>query len=129
MDLAIEPDIYSPSISEAGNYVDKISPFKKGLRCPCGSRKDKIYDTVAMFSAHCKTKCHQKWLETINLNKANHFAENISLHETIQNQRLIISQLEKNLQTKSLTIDYLTQQLDNMRCSSASIVQNLIDFD
>ena len=24
MDLIVEPDIYSPSIDEAGNYIDKI---------------------------------------------------------------------------------------------------------
>ena len=75
MELATEPDLYSPSIDSLGNYIDKIPSFnniKHGLRCPCGSRKDKVYDTYSTFSAHTKTKTHQKWLNDLNLNKANH---------------------------------------------------------
>jgi hypothetical protein len=63
MELITEPDFYSPSISDNGNYIDKIPPFtnlKNGLRCPCGARKDKIYDTHSVFYSHIKTKCHQK---------------------------------------------------------------------
>jgi hypothetical protein len=63
MELTVEPDMYAPSIDPAGNYVDKIPPFntiKKGLRCPCGSRKDKIYETHKIFSSHINTKIHQK---------------------------------------------------------------------
>jgi hypothetical protein len=46
MELIVEPDIYQPSIDEAGNYIDKIPCTLKtnGLSCPCGSRKDKTYD-------------------------------------------------------------------------------------
>ena len=43
MELVVEPDIYTPSINDNGLYVDKVPPFnyiKKGLTCPCGSRKD-----------------------------------------------------------------------------------------
>ena len=47
MELVVESDIYSPSVDDKGNYVDKIPSFniiKNGLRCPCGTRKDKTYD-------------------------------------------------------------------------------------
>ena len=56
MELVIEPGIYSPSIDETGNYIDRIPKLSKneGINCPC-SRKDKIYN----FSQHMKTKCHQ----------------------------------------------------------------------
>ena len=63
MELVVEPDIYSPSIDDTGNYVDKVPSFriiKKGLICPCGSRRDKYYENYASFSMHTKTKNHQK---------------------------------------------------------------------
>ncbi len=88
MELVLEPDVYSPSIDENGNYIDKIPSFsliKKGLLCPCGSRKDKIYDSRAIFSSHIKTQMHTKWLSYLNLNKANYYIENEKLNETIQN--------------------------------------------
>ena len=36
MDLATIPETYSPSIDANGNYIDKIPPFKKGIKCVCG---------------------------------------------------------------------------------------------
>jgi hypothetical protein len=132
MDLVVEPDFYSPSIDQAGNYIDKIPSFniiKKGLFCPCGARKDKIYENHSMFSTHIKSKNHKKWLENLNLNKANYYIENEELKITINNQKLIIAKLEKDIQTKIMTIDYLTQQLaTNNRISNKS-VKNLLDFD
>jgi hypothetical protein len=124
MELIVQPDIYSPSIDDNGNYIDKIPSFYyiKGLNCPCGTRKDKSYDSYSCFSAHTKTKCHQKWLTNLNLNKANYYAENEKLKETVQNQRLIIAKLEKEIRTKIMTIDYLTQQI-------VKPTANLLDFD
>jgi len=130
MELTVEPDMYSPSINDAGNYVDKIPPFntiKKGLRCPCGSRKDKIYETHKIFSSHINTKIHQKWLTDLNLNRANYYVENEQLKTTIQNQRLIIAKLEKDVQNNMMTIGYLTQQLHKI--NAANTVTNLLDLD
>lgn len=129
MELVLEPDVYAPSMDEAGNYVDKIPSFhiiKKGLLCPCGSRKDKSYDTNSIFAAHIKTKTHQKWITGLNYNKINYYIENEKLVDTIQNQRLIIAKLEKDVGNKIMTIDYLTQQLNkNKTCVT---VTDLIDF-
>jgi len=132
MELVVEPDIYAPSINEIGQYVDKIPSFysiKKGLTCPCGSRKDKVYENYTSFSNHIKTKIHQKWLENLNLNKANYYIENEQLRETIQNQRIIIAKLEKDVQTKIMTIDYLTQQLQKKTEPQNYQTINLLDFD
>lgn len=130
MDLVTESDLYAPSMDESGNYVDKIPSFhiiKKGLLCPCGSRKDKLYDNHSTFSAHVKTKTHQKWITGLNLNKINYYVENEKLNDTIQNQRLIIAKLEKDVGNKIMTIDYLTQQLNkNKTCVT---VNDLIDFN
>ena len=123
MELIVEPDIYIPSIDENGNYVDKIPILSKteGIHCPC-SRKDKIYN----FSQHMKTKCHQSWLKTINLNKTNYFMENMELRNTLSNQKLIIARMEKELNTKMIIIDCLTQQLVK---ELPKMVDNLLDFD
>jgi hypothetical protein len=128
MELIVEPEVYAPSIDEIGNYIDKIPPFntiKYGIRCPCGSRKDKTFDTSGTFSAHIKTKTHQKWLNNLNLNKANFYIENETLKSTVQNQRLVIAKLDKDLQNKIMTIDYLTQQLS----INNKVVNNLLSFD
>ena len=131
MELIAEPDIYSPSIDEKGNYVDKapsLHIIKKGLMCPCGARKDKVYETHSIFSAHCKTKMHQKWLAHLNQNKTNHYIENETLKITVENQRLIIAKLEKDLQNKLVIIEYLNQQITNKN-NSTNTVTNLLDFD
>jgi hypothetical protein len=128
MELVVEPDLYSPSINEKRDYIDVVPSFhKKGLLCPCGARKGKVYDSHSVFITHVKSKNHQKWLEQLNLNKANYYVENEQLKTTIQNQRLIIAKLEKDLQNKMMTIDYLTQQLTNNK--TCKVVTNLIDFD
>ena len=134
MELVIEPDIYSPSMDNHGNYIDRIPSFhiiKKGVLCPCGTRKDKIYDTYSIFSAHTKTKNHQKWLMNLNLNKANYYVENEELKTTIQNQRLIIAKMEKDMNHKMMTIDYLTEQLckNNHVNTHVNSTINLLDFD
>jgi hypothetical protein len=91
-----------------------------------------------VFSGHIKSKTHQKWLDNLNLNKANYYIENEKLNEILQNQKLIIAKLEKDIHNKSMTIDYLTQQLTKANTlNSNSIINNnnnktvtnLLDFD
>ena len=122
MELATEPDTYSPNIDDNGNYVDKIPSFytnalANGLRCPCGTRKDKVYTSSAMFSAHIKTKTHEKWLQDLNTNKANFYIENQKLKDIVHSQKIIIGKFEVEVSNKNMTIDYLTQQLVKMNSS------------
>jgi hypothetical protein len=72
---------------------------------------------------------HQKWLTQLNLNKANFYIENEQLKETIQNQRLILAKMEKELQKKMMTIDYLTQQLTQHNGKQPTLVNDLLDFE
>jgi hypothetical protein len=98
--------------------------------CPCGSRKDKSYDTTSKFSVHIKSKSHQKWLSNLNANKVNYYVENEKLMETIKNQRIIIAKLEKDVSNKILTIDYLTQQLNHNKLFLKNVpIGNLLEFD
>lgn len=114
--IAINSDIYEPNIDENGNYTDYLPPsskFLNGLRCPCGARKDHIFDTRPSFSSHIKTKTHQKWLSDLNTNKMNFYSECEKLKDVVKSQQIIIARLEKEINTKLKTIDYLTQQLMN----------------
>ena len=85
-----------------------------------------MYDSHPAFSAHTKSKSHQKWLASVNQNKVNLYIENEQLKETVQNQRLIIAKMEKDLQNKSMTVDYLTQQLTKQ--TVACTVGDLLDL-
>jgi hypothetical protein len=127
MDITITPDIYTPSVDNAGNYVDIIPIIRSGLFCPCGSRKDKTYETSTKFSAHIKSKSHQKWLLNLNQNKANYYVELLQHKELVENQRKIITQLENQLQKKTLTIDYLTDQLTSR--TQQIVTMDLLDIN
>jgi hypothetical protein len=52
----------------------------------------------------------------------------VQLKETINNQKFIIARLEKDINVKIKTIDYLTQQLV-CRETVNNEVSNLLDFD
>jgi len=129
MDISLESDIYEPNICENGNYTDYVPPsskFKTGLRCPCGARKDHVFDSRTSFINHIKTKTHQKWLSDLNTNKMNFYTECEKLKELVGSQKLIIAKLEKDLYTKLKTIDYLTEQL--MKKEKNEVI-DLLTFD
>jgi hypothetical protein len=116
MALVTEPDVYSPTIDDKGNYVDKIPSFNttalaNGLRCPCGTRKDKVYISSPLFAAHCKSKTHEKWVQDLNANKSNFFIETQKLREVVHAQKIMIGKLELDISSKNITIGYLTQEL------------------
>jgi len=130
MELSIDSDIYEPNIDDNGNYVDHLpssSKFTNGLRCPCGARKDHIFDSRASFSSHIKTKTHQKWTSDLNTNKMNFYLECEKLKEVVKSQQIIMAKLEREINTKLKTIDYLTQQLMNKDSSQNSV--DLLSFD
>jgi len=118
VDLTVEPDIYSPNIDSFGTYVDKVPPLhllKHGIRCPCGSRKDKIYKTHAQFSSHIKTKSHRLWLISVNSNKTNYYVDCEKLQDVVKSQRQIIAKLERDLSRQTSITYHLTSQLDEQK--------------
>jgi hypothetical protein len=130
MDLTVESDIYEPCISDDGNYSDYIPPsskFKNGLRCPCGTRKEHIFDSRQSFNGHIKTKTHQKWLQDLNTNKMNYYTENIKLNETINNQKLIIAKLQRENDENIKLIAHLTKKMEMKEQSN--VVLDLLTFD
>jgi hypothetical protein len=131
MDLSLDSDIYEPSIGDDGNYYDYLPPsskFNNGLRCPCGARKDHIFDTRQSFNSHIKTKTHNKWLSDLNTNKMNYYKECEKLKEVVNSQKIIIAKMENELNNKLKTIDYLSQQL-MARDIAANNVGDLLLFD
>jgi len=128
MEVTITPDTYTPSVDNNGNYIDNIPIIKNGLFCPCGSRKDKTYENTIKFATHIKSKSHQKWLLILNQNKANYYVEMLKNKELVQNQQKIITQLENQLNNKTLTIDYLTHQLTSKTRQIVSSI-DLLDIN
>ena len=128
-DLSVDSDIYEPNINSEGDYSDYLpssSKFKNGLRCPCGSRKEHVFDNRQSFSGHIKTKTHQKWLVDLNTNKLNFFTENIKLHETIVNQKIVIARLQRENDENLKLIAHLTKKIEIKE--NPNIV-DLINFD
>ena len=130
MDIAVESDIYEQYIDETNNYIDLIPPSNKfiyGLRCPCGVRKEHVFDNRTKFTSHIKSKRHQQWLNGLNVNKMNYFSECEKLKETVNTQKIIIGQLEKQCSqlehkcsTQNLTIVNLANQFTMKQLNSNS---------
>ena len=132
MDLAVESDIYEPNLDDINNYTDYIPPsskFNHGLRCPCGTRKDHIFDSRPSFISHIKSKTHIKWLAELNANKMNFYTECEKLKELVNSQKLIIAKLEKDSTVKSKTIEYLTHQLMRQETDNNTNTCDLLSFD
>jgi hypothetical protein len=126
MALITEPDVYAPNMDDMGNYVDKTPSFKthalaNGLRCPCGTRKDKVYSSAQMFSLHCKSKTHEKWLQDLNANKTNLFTENEKLRDIVHAQKIMIGKMELELSSKNMMINYLTQEVTKIMNTGTKI--------
>jgi hypothetical protein len=130
MDLVVDSDIYEPCINNDQNYIDFIPPsskFKNGLRCPCGTRREHIFDNRQSFSSHIKSKTHQKWIYDLNINKTNYFTENIKLNENICNLKLIIAKLQRDNDENIKLIAHLTRKIEIR--DNPNIVNDLISFD
>ena len=129
MDLIIDSDIYEPCIDDNGNYTDYLpssNKFKNGLRCPCGSRREHIFDSRQSFSSHTKTKTHIKWLIDLNANKMNYYTENIKLNETLNNQKLIIAKLQRDNDEHIKLIAQLAKKIEAKETANSV---DLLNFD
>ncbi len=129
MDIALEPEIYCPSVDEQTNFVDKIPQIvAPGIRCPCGSRKDKVYETRAQFTAHVKTGVHQKWLSDLNLNKVNLYSDNLKKDEVIASQQKIIAEQSNKIAQLKHEL-HTTSQCLAIQLNKHTVHTDLILFD
>jgi hypothetical protein len=99
MELALEAEVYCPIVDDNGNYVDCIphKGIKYGIRCPCGSRKDKVFTIYSSFANHLTTKTHKKWIAEMNSNKKNYYMENEKLLRLVESQKVIIARCENEI--------------------------------
>ena len=130
MELALDPEIYTPILDDNGCYMDMCPSFiKNGIRCPCGSRSEHIFDSKVKFRQHINGVKHKKWLEILNREKNNHYKENIELTDNIKRQREIIGKLQVKL-TKLETLNtYLESRLFIQNKETSHSVENLLDLD
>jgi|TARA_R110002074_G_scaffold51262_1_gene129630 hypothetical protein len=130
MELALDPEIYTPILGDNGCYMDLCPSFiKQGIRCPCGSRSDHVFDSKIKFRQHINSVKHKKWLEILNREKNNHYKENIELTDNIKRQREIIGKLQVEL-TKLETLNiYLESRLFIQNKQTYTSVENLLDLD
>jgi hypothetical protein len=80
-----------------------------------------VYTTGPLFSAHCKSKTHERWIQELNANKSNFFTENQSLRQIIHAQKIMIGKMELELSSKTMTINYLTQELSKIMNGNSSV--------
>lgn len=117
MELVQQAETYVPCIGEDGRYIDVVpssSVFSlAGLRCACGSRKDKVYNSRAQFISHIKTQVHQNWLRQMYLNNANYYAKVQELERVVQSQKIMIGRLEVEVKNRDVTIQTLISQFAN----------------
>jgi len=112
MALVLESDIYSPSIGSDGEYIDQLPSaphFRNGMRCSC-ARLDKVFMTRQSFNLHVKSATHQRWLQNLNANRANHLTELEEARRTIDQQRRIIAQLEHEVSGLTVAIQSMSRQ-------------------
>lgn len=114
-ELALVPEIYCPSVDTTGNYTDQFPPSNKsGIVCSCGTRGT-VFKTRSQFNAHIKSKSHVAWLETLNNNRVNYYAECVSLKSLVESQMKIIKDLENRLAVKETAINEYQILLHNAR--------------
>jgi hypothetical protein len=126
--LALEPDVYAPSLGESSEYVDKIPPFvnlPSGLRCVCGTTT--VFSTAQKFKIHTRSQRHVKWLVDVNANRGNMLVENAAQKRLISEQRIILARLENDVKVKMVTIDCLSRQIAQMQNPAPMV--NLLEFD
>lgn len=130
MEIVLDPEIYSPVICDDGSYMDMCPAFiKNGIRCPCGSRTEHVYDSKTKFKQHIISIKHKKWIEILNREKQNHYKENIELTDNNKHQREIIATLQKEIIRLQILTQYLESRISFSTKESIHIVDNLLDLD
>lgn len=92
MSLITDSDDYSPGITDNGTYIDQIPSFNnhpQGFRCPCNNR---CYASRPLLASHIKTATHKKWIESLNSNRTNYFADLEKERQVVKELRIIVAQ-------------------------------------
>jgi hypothetical protein len=135
MSLITDSDEYSPGIANDGTYIDQIPSFNgkpQGFRCPCSN---KCYASRPLLVSHIKTVNHKKWIESLNANRANYFADLEKERQVVRELRILVAQkdfeiskMEREKREFMKMIHFLSDMNSSASASNASQL-DLLDFN
>ena len=113
-ELAVTPDMYSPSLNADGEYSDKLpyGPTNSHWFCPCSN--DHAYKRASL-AAHFRSKRHQRWLANMNANRENHPTQYVEAQGTIKSQMRIIAEQQKAVdqaQNRTAGLEHIIRMRD-----------------
>lgn len=130
MEIATQPDSYTPIVNDEGNYIDSMPSHTVfsygGVVCSCGSRKDKVYLTRNQFASHTKSKTHQEWLKKLSNSNLNYYTRNQELEQTVNSQKQMLVSLHNELKNREITILTLTRKIAELLNKEESIINKMI---
>jgi hypothetical protein len=129
MEIVETPAEYVPHLDHDGTYVDRVPLVVSqiGIKCGCGTKT--IFTTRNSMITHTLTKRHKAWLMDVNNNKTNYYSECVKSAKTIKTQQIMIAKLEKEVRTKSKTIDLLTEQINKAADDAINMdIDDLLDL-
>ena len=101
MSLITDSDEYSPSISQDGSYIDHknfvFSTFYKVRKdsnslLSTENHKDSAVHAAINVTQRAFYFPHKKWIESLNANRTNHFADLEKEYQLVKEQKIIIAQ-------------------------------------
>ena len=131
MEIILDPETYYPMVDNDGSYIDLCPYFiENGIRCPCGTRTEHVYNSKLKFKQHINCVKHKKWIEMLNREKHNYYKENIELQDTINEQKKIICKLQQELTKLEILNKYLDSKIviSKHNNHNSDIVNDLLEF-
>lgn len=129
MDIAVEPEIYCPIIDDTGVYIDRCPSFiKYGIKCPCGTWNEHVFDTKSKFKQHILGVKHKRWIKILNAEKYNHYKECIEMKNVLKQQREIIGKMEIEMSRLRNINKFLEDKIFQNEKSN-NTVTDLLDLD
>jgi hypothetical protein len=135
MSLITDSDEYSPSIADDGTYVDQIPSFNnhpQGFRCPCSN---KSYATRTLLAAHIRTVTHKRWVESLNANRSNHFADLEKERQLVKEQKIIMAQMQRDIarleyeKRKFIEMIHFLSEANRVAEPATATQEDLLDFN
>lgn len=135
MSLITDSDDYSPSITDDGTYVDQMPSFHdkpQGFRCPCSN---KCYTTRVLLASHIRTVTHKRWVESLNANRTNHFADLEKERQLVKEQKIIIAQMQREItkleheKRKFIEMIHFLSDVNSKMAPNVASQLDLLDFN
>jgi hypothetical protein len=123
-------DVYQPSMDREGNYIDSYVNLSHFSKCGCGSKNN--FTNTQSFKIHFKSEIHKRWIEYLNHEKENHYAELMKYKKLNKQQQLVIQQQQDIMTTNDVKLEQYSKKLFEYRKTIESlkdITKKLTHFD